>query len=58
MDKYKDNNMPSLELARAYIPIQILKKIFEKEEALCRGTLYPELVRPYIGKNKDGRSYD
>lgn len=35
------------ELARAYIPIQRFGPTFNPAEALQRGTLFPELYRPY-----------
>jgi hypothetical protein len=41
---------PNLELARAYVPDQPYTRIFSPEEALCQGTLFPDLVRPYTGK--------
>ncbi len=36
-----------LELARAYIIIQELNQIYNQREALKRGTLFPELYKPY-----------
>ena len=36
------------DLAQAYVPSQVATKIFESETALCVGTVFPELVRPYI----------
>ena len=36
-----------LELARAYIPYQQYTKAWSPEEALERGTMFPELYRPY-----------
>lgn len=36
------------ELARAYIPFQEYREHFEPEEALDRGTAFPELYRPYV----------
>lgn len=38
------------ELARVYIPFQTLNKIYEPIEALRRGTLFPELYKPYESK--------
>lgn len=34
-------------LASAYIPAQIYRAGFCPGEALCKGTLFPELVRPW-----------
>ncbi|KNF08575.1 spore coat associated protein JA [Gottschalkia purinilytica] len=39
-------------LAHAYVPYQSLDKIFCPEEALKKGTLFPELYMPY--KRKKG----
>mgnify|MGYP001943804217 FL=1 len=36
-----------LELARAYIPYQEYTRSWSPEEALERGTMFPELYRPY-----------
>ncbi|HHX24225.1 MAG: spore coat associated protein CotJA [Tepidanaerobacteraceae bacterium] len=34
-------------LAEAYIPFQIYGEIFDPRTALMKGTLFPELYRPY-----------
>lgn len=34
---------PEFKLATAYVPFQKLCNIFEPMEALCKGTLFPEL---------------
>ncbi|MEW5762191.1 MAG: spore coat associated protein CotJA [Bacillota bacterium] len=39
--------MPPLELATAYIPPQTLDRTYSPAEGLTRGTLFPELYRPY-----------
>lgn len=33
------------ELARAYVPVQVYTRIFPPEEALRRGSIFPELIR-------------
>lgn len=43
-------NMPGLELARAYIPIQRLGQLYPPAVALEKGTLFPELYRPWPAK--------
>lgn len=35
-------------LAEAYIPMQTYDKTFDLKTALYRGTLFPELYRPYV----------
>lgn len=32
----------------AYTPVQTMKKIFTPEEGLENGTIFPELVSPYV----------
>jgi hypothetical protein len=39
---------PELELARAYIPYQKYTSTYSPREALEKGTLFPELYRPYL----------
>lgn len=48
------------ELARAYVPFQIMNQVFNQREALRRGTLFPELYMPYVPKDREkggGRYY-
>lgn len=37
---------PGYRLAHAYVPFQVLKEIYGPREALCKGTLFPELHMP------------
>ncbi|NLL17615.1 MAG: spore coat associated protein CotJA [Clostridia bacterium] len=39
---------PKLRLAMAYVPWQRYGRIFSPREALMKGTLFPELYRPYV----------
>jgi len=39
-----------MNLAEAYIPFQKYTTAFSPMEALKQGTLFPELVRPYVKK--------
>lgn len=47
-------------LARAYVPFQILNQVFNQREALQRGTLFPELYKPYVVEdmNTGGKYYE
>lgn len=36
-----------LELAHAYVPFQCLGRVYEPARGLDRGTIFPELDRPY-----------
>lgn len=33
---------------QSYVPIQYLDKVFDETTALKKGTLFPELVSPYV----------
>lgn len=58
----KDSSMPSGdELSRfpadtpygiAYVPYQQWSGVYGDEEAMCSGTLFPELVFPFRGGNE------
>jgi len=44
---------PEFKLAVAYIPYQVLQKVYEPMKGLMRGTIFPELYRPYVKMKKD-----
>ncbi|SHH97152.1 spore coat associated protein CotJA [Sporanaerobacter acetigenes] len=50
---YEESVRPDSSLARAYVPFQFMNQVYSKEEALKRGTLFPELYKPY----KYGKRY-
>ncbi len=45
------NDWPGREfaLAMAYVPIQRLHGLYELEEGLAYGTIFPELNKPFMG---------
>lgn len=45
---------PQMELARAYVPFQMFNQVFSPQEGLRRGTIFPELVRPYYPEDRGG----
>ena len=45
-DFYLDNDK-KFKLARAYVPIQVMSRVYDPKEALKHGTLFPELYQPY-----------
>lgn len=48
IDKYMNSDFGNkLELARAYFLIQKYSEGYNPEEAMMKGTMYPELYRPY-----------
>lgn len=48
-----------LTLAMAYVPYQSWEEIMSAKEALCAGTVFPSLVKPFMmgkGEQDDGRN--
>lgn len=43
-----------LPLAMAYVPMQRLGSIYSPEQALRKGTLFPELDKPFCGRTISG----
>ena len=41
------------QLATAYVPYQVMCKIFEPMKGLMKGTIFPELFSPYEKKKHD-----
>ncbi len=37
-------------LAIAYVPFQEWEKTYDEQAALCRGTIFPSLDKPFIGE--------
>lgn len=67
MEKYEDKFNPSFlsrssilppfpadaSVTMAYVPFQQTPEVYEEEkEALCAGTLFPELNKPFIGRGR------
>lgn len=52
MDNYKlDNFMDKFPIGMAYVPYQKKFKIYENlEDAYYRGTIFPELDKPFTGR--------
>lgn len=48
--KFSDRKLKDLPLTMAYVPIQQWKDVYSEPDALCRGTLFPELDKPFYGK--------
>lgn len=47
----RNGNLEKLYLASAYVPFQNsnFEDVFEPDEALCKGTVFPELHLPHLG---------
>lgn len=41
------------QLAQAYVPYQVMCKIYEPMKALMKGTIFPELYRPYAKQKRE-----
>lgn len=44
---------PDMKLAHAYVPNQVMGQVFSPQEALQKGTLFPELYMPYVPEKYD-----
>lgn len=44
------DELRDLPVAMAYVPFQKYEKSYDTNEALCKGTLFPELYKPFKGK--------
>lgn len=48
----RDNrSLEGLPLAMAYVPMQYFKSVYNLDEALQQGTIFPELNKPFMGWN-------
>lgn len=56
MDSVETKNfgiMPEhFRLARAYVPFQVMCKVYDPQTALVHGTVFPELFMPYKPRHK------
>lgn len=55
MTNLKNSLMPDTEamvLAMAYVPTQEWNDIYSEDLALCKGTLFPELDKPFLGRKQ------
>ncbi len=48
--KFSDTKLKDLPIAMAYVPMQKWSEVYSENDALCRGTLFPELDKPFFGK--------
>ena len=53
--KFSDVPLDKLPIAMAYVPFQKLGEVYTENDALERGTLFPELDKPFYGKFTGGR---
>lgn len=49
---HRDDPLEGLALGMAYVPWQNWNTTYTVEKALCRGTIFPELDKPFCGGRK------
>lgn len=49
----RDDCLEGKAIAMAYVPWQCWKMPYQPEEALCRGTIFEELDKPFTGMKMD-----
>ena len=45
-----DKKMDNFPIAMAYVPWQYFHTVYDVDKALCYGTIFPELNKPFYGK--------
>ena len=50
VDNVKRDYMEHMSLAMAYVPWQRFGQTYDLSKALCVGTIFPELDKPFCGK--------
>ena len=45
-----------LRLGQAYVPVQVYMQRWDPMKALTMGTIFPELYRPYYGRDCERRA--
>ncbi len=48
--KFSDTQLKNLPLTMAYVPMQKWGEVYSENDALERGTLFPDLDKPFYGK--------
>ena len=49
-DRFSDVMLKNLPLAMAYVPFQQIEGVYNQEQALKSGTLFPNLDKPFLGR--------
>ena len=45
---FENDTLNAFPVAMAYVPWQYWNEIYDYDKALCRGTLFPELDKPFL----------
>ena len=53
--KFCDTQLKNLPLTMAYVPMQRWGEVYSEPDALQRGTLFPDLDKPFCGKFTEAR---
>ena len=46
----QDDALEGMPIAMAYVPWQNWQQIYDLEQGFCRGTIFKELDKPFLGK--------
>ena len=57
INKYDFSCVDDFPLAMAYIPMQKFENLYSLDEALCAGTLYKDLDKPFLGGNAERKGW-
>ena len=49
-DRCMSDPLSGMPLAMAYVPWQEWQNLYSAEKALCRGTIFEELDKPFLGR--------
>lgn len=52
---FSDTPLDELPLTMSYMPMQKIGETYSEQDALMRGTLFPELDKPFKGKFTEAR---
>lgn len=48
--RFNNVKLKDLPLTMAYVPFQCIEGVYEQDEALKAGTLFPNLDKPFLGR--------
>lgn len=48
-DEQKNESLSDFPIAMAYVPFQEWKRTYEVDKVLNKGTLFPDLYKPFLG---------
>lgn len=51
-EQMTDENINSMPIGMAYVPMQVWRDIYEKDKGMMRGTIFSELDMPFKGAKR------